>query len=485
MTIAHHPSDTTLLAFAAGQLGEARELVVATHLATCPVCRVATRAFECLGGAGLEAETAVSVTPDALQRALQAIDQGLTAAPIAALENPSELPAPLRHYKLGVWRKIGRSLEWRPVVVPAAGGTRVFMLRARPGTRIPSHAHAGIEWTCVLQGAFRHRLGRFGVGDFDEADESVDHDPVVEEGEVCVCLVAMQGQIRLKGLIGRLLQPLVRIYRRRDGAPMLQFSYRGGERGALDIYRPSAKAGNITNAPVIVFFYGGRWQSGVKGWYRPIAMMLAARGYAVVVPDYRLYPSIRFPAFVEDGAKAIRWTRDHVADHGGDPHSIFVMGHSAGAYIAAMLACDPSWLGGEGLDPASDVAGMIGVAGPYDFLPLTDPALIDMFGGADRMHTQPIAFASGRKPPALLLTGATDSVVDAGNSIRMAAALRRFGNDAQDILYPRLGHFTILAGFAPIVSLALPLRRDLDAFIARVRAAPRRAAMIRSAVSVE
>jgi putative transcriptional regulator len=211
MTIAHHPSDITLAGFAAGQLGEARELVVATHLAVCPACRAAARAFECLGGVGLETESTVAVAPDALERALAAIDQVPGVAPIVVPDDHSGFPAPLRHYKLGAWRKIGRALEWRPVAVPASGGVRVFMLRAKPGTRIPSHAHAGIEWTCVLQGAFRHQQGRFGAGDFDEADETVDHDPVVEDGEICVCLVAMQGQIRLKGLIGRLLQPLVRI----------------------------------------------------------------------------------------------------------------------------------------------------------------------------------------------------------------------------------------------------------------------------------
>jgi acetyl esterase/lipase len=266
---------------------------------------------------------------------------------------------------------------------------------------------------------------------------------------------------------------------------MLELSYRNGERGDLDIYTPRRSAGRATKAPVIVFFYGGRWQSGDRRWYRPLAATLAARGYVVVVPDYRLYPSARFPDFLEDGAKAIRWTRDHIADHGGDPGSIFVMGHSAGAYIAAMLACDSTWLSREGLDPAADLSGLIGLAGPYDFLPLTDNVLIDIFGGADRIHTQPIAFASGPKPPALFLTGSIDGVVDAGNSIRMAAALRRFGNAAQDIPYRRLGHFSILAGIAPVLWRALPLQRDIDAFVARAGATLRRRAVMRAGVPAE
>jgi acetyl esterase/lipase len=244
------------------------------------------------------------------------------------------------------------------------------------------------------------------------------------------------------------------------------FAYGDGFRHKLDVYRPRGGA----RAPVIVFFYGGRWQSGGKGWYRPLAAALAARGYATVVPDYRLYPEVRFPEFLIDGAHAIRWTRDNIAAFDGDPRQLFVMGHSAGAYIAAMLALDPQWLGGVGLRPDRDVAGLIGLAGPYDFLPLKDPKLVDIFDGPDRAITQPISFADGAKPPALLITGAADFVVAPGNSSRLAARLRRSGNDATDLAYPRLGHFTILAGLVPLLSGLMPLMRDLRTFVARVGA---------------
>jgi len=112
---------------------------------------------------------------------------------------------------MGPWRWLGRGVEWRAVDVPSDDAVRVFMLKAKPGTKLPKHRHTGTEWTCVFQGAFRHQLGRYGAGDFDEADESVEHDPVVEEGETCICLVALQGSIELQGFFGRLLQPLVRI----------------------------------------------------------------------------------------------------------------------------------------------------------------------------------------------------------------------------------------------------------------------------------
>jgi acetyl esterase/lipase len=240
-------------------------------------------------------------------------------------------------------------------------------------------------------------------------------------------------------------------------------SYGDGARRKLDVYQPRAAAG----APVIAFFYGGRWSSGAKRLYRIFAAALTARGYVVVIPDYRLYPEVKFPAFVEDGAMAVRWTRDNIAKFGGDPHRLFVMGHSAGAYIAAMLALDPQWLNGVGLDADRDIAGLIGVSGPYDFLPLKDRDLVDIFGGANRAATQPITFAEGHKPPVLLVTGGADNVVDPGNATRLADRLRRGGNEATAISYQRFGHMTVLIGYAPLLWNFFPAMHDLDAFVVR------------------
>jgi acetyl esterase/lipase len=242
--------------------------------------------------------------------------------------------------------------------------------------------------------------------------------------------------------------------------------YADGARRKLDVYQPRVADG----APVVAFFYGGRWSSGAKGLYRIFAGALTARGYVVVIPDYRLYPDVKFPAFVEDGAMAVRWTRDNIAKFGGDPHRLFVMGHSAGAYIAAMLALDPQWLNGVSLDAGRDIAGLIGISGPYDFLPLKDPDLVDIFGGAYRAVTQPITFAEGRKPPALLVTGGADNVVDPGNAMRLAERLRRGGNDATAVLYRRFGHMTVLVGYAPLLWNFLPAMHDLDAFVVRAGA---------------
>lgn len=212
MTITHHASDTTLAAFAAGTLDEARAVVVATHISQCGECRAALRAFESVGGALLDAVDPVAMNAGALERTMTKL------APIEKVasvrddrSDDAALPGPISQYALGPWRWLGRGVEWRTVGVPSHNSVRVFMLKAKGGTKLPKHRHTGTEWTCVLQGAFRHGGGRYGVGDFDEADESMEHDPVVEEGDTCICLVALQGNIELRGFIGRLLQPLVRI----------------------------------------------------------------------------------------------------------------------------------------------------------------------------------------------------------------------------------------------------------------------------------
>jgi acetyl esterase/lipase len=257
--------------------------------------------------------------------------------------------------------------------------------------------------------------------------------------------------------------------------------YADGPRRKLDVYRPRGDA----DAPVIVFFYGGAWQSGTKSMYRFLAATLAARGYVVVVPDYRLYPEIKFPDFLTDAALAVRWTHDNIAGFHGDPHRMFLMGHSAGAHIAAMLALDREWLSAAGLDSNRDIAGLIGVSGPYDFLPIRDTILQTIFGGTDRPSTMPINFVGRNEPPALLLTGGADTVVDPGNTLRLADKLKRNGNDIREITYRRFGHMTILAGFAPVAGMFLRPMRDLDAFTTRIAPKPQHAATSVQAAEVE
>lgn len=228
-------------------------------------------------------------------------------------------------------------------------------------------------------------------------------------------------------------------------------------RQRLDVHAPAGAQG----LPVVVFFYGGSWASGDRGGYGFAARALAARGFVVVVPDYRLVPQVRFPAFLEDGAAALAWTRAHIADHGGDPARLAVMGHSAGAWIALMLALDRQW-GGDGA-----IRAALGLAGPYDFRPFEPGGAAEAALGnaADLALTQPIHFARGDAPPVLLLTGDADTTVRPGNSDRLAAALTGAGASAQVRHYPGVGHIGILLALSKPFRGKAPALADSIAFL--------------------
>lgn len=229
-------------------------------------------------------------------------------------------------------------------------------------------------------------------------------------------------------------------------------AYGPDPRQRLDVYAPVA---GPARAPVIVFFYGGSWNSGDRAGYRFVAQAFAARGFVVVVPDYRLVPAVRFPAFVDDGAAAVRWTVDHVAAAGGDPTRIAVVGHSAGAHIALLLALDRGYTDRAGAPGA--IRAAVGIAGPYDFLPLDKPASIAAFGDApDKAATQPIRFARADAPPALLLAGDADDTVRPRNSIALDAALRAAGARSELKIYPGVGHIGIL------LAISKPFRGKAD-----------------------
>ena len=213
MTIMHHPTEETLVAFAGAKLCEANSLVVATHLAHCADCRGALRDLVEVGGGLLEQTRATTIGAESRQSVMDRLDDTVMEAPNKPIPTPKSerALAPLSLYEGGKWQWVGPGVYRQFLDVPNVAGTRVFMLKAAPGTRLPDHRHVGTEWTCVLKGAFRHDHGRFGAGDFDEADGSVDHNPYVEEGEECICLVALNGHVEMTGWLGRLIQPLVRI----------------------------------------------------------------------------------------------------------------------------------------------------------------------------------------------------------------------------------------------------------------------------------
>src|ERR1700722_332438 len=228
--------------------------------------------------------------------------------------------------------------------------------------------------------------------------------------------------LALPGLLAGCSADMVNSFVSRDDFRLVSgTSYGEGPRRTLDLYLPKS---DEAKKPVVVFVCGGDWDSGKKEDYPFVGDALAKRGFIVVIPDYRIYPEVRYPAFLEDGASAVRWTLAHIAAYGGDPDKVSVMGHSAGGYIALMLALDGQWLGAN----RARIKSAVGLAGPYDFLPLTDPVLKIIFGTeAALARTQPITYVDGKAPPVLLVTGRLDRIVSPGNVTRLAARIRAHG----------------------------------------------------------
>ena len=244
--------------------------------------------------------------------------------------------------------------------------------------------------------------------------------------------------------------------------------YAEGARGKLDVYVPrAAHAG----APMVVFVYGGSWDSGEKAVYRFVGAALASRGVVVAIPDYRVYPEVRWPAFLDDNAMAVRWAKDHAADYGADPGKLFLMGHSAGAYDVAMLGLDRRWLGAVGLDPRRDVRGVIGLSGPYDFLPLVKPELKTIFGPEDRLpDTQPINHVDGQAPPFLMVAGEADTTVYPRNTVHLAKAITARGGQAETVFYPGIKHVGTVTSFLPVFGSHIDVPRRVLAFIRKLSA---------------
>jgi acetyl esterase/lipase len=213
---------------------------------------------------------------------------------------------------------------------------------------------------------------------------------------------------------------------------------------SLDIYRAH---GAKSPAPVVVFFYGGAWHDGNRAYYRFVGEALSRRGLLVLIPDYRKAPANVFPAFIDDAASATAWARRHASELGGDPSRIYLMGHSAGAHIAALLATDQRYLGKWNIKPR-DLAGVIGLAGPYDFLPITEPRIKEVFGAESNWpSSQPVNFVDGDEPPFLLLHGASDRRVAQRNSQRLAAKLSAAGESVTLNIIPETGHVALVNGF--------------------------------------
>ncbi|MBY8937327.1 alpha/beta hydrolase [Pseudomonas fluorescens] len=227
-------------------------------------------------------------------------------------------------------------------------------------------------------------------------------------------------------------------------------AYGDDPRQKLDVYVPRHA---LAGAPVVVFFYGGSWNSGSRDDYTFVGEALASRGIVAVVADYRLYPQVRYPLFLEDSARAVAWTRTHIREFSGNAQRMYLMGHSSGGYNAAMLALDANLLGAVGMSP-KDLRGWIGLAGPYDFLPIKNPDVRPVFfWPLSPPQSQPINHVSRGAPPALLIAASRDDLVDpARNTAGLARKMREVGVSVQDLYYSRPSHITLVA------TLSRPLR---------------------------
>lgn len=241
----------------------------------------------------------------------------------------------------------------------------------------------------------------------------------------------------------------------------------------LDIYRPK----NANNAPVVVFYYGGRWEFGKRADYRWFGEALARHGFVAILPDYRKYPQVKLDGFMTDAANALAWSFQHASEYGGDPNELFVMGHSAGAHLALMLATNAQWMASHHTKP-TQLAGAVGLAGPYNFLPLTEDDMIGMFGNTpeEQARSQPINFVDGDEPPMLLLHGSDDKTVWPKNSTTLAQAVNAKGGRAQVIIYPGVTHAGILLSVSPSFRGKASALDDsvkfINTIVAQRRAAP-------------
>lgn len=230
-------------------------------------------------------------------------------------------------------------------------------------------------------------------------------------------------------------------------------AYGNLSRQKLDVYKAVRDAdSNKEKLPVIIFYYGGSWDSGDKKDYKFAAEAFTSNGFLAVIPDYRQYPEVTFPGFMADPAMAAKWVKDHIQDFGGDPNRVFLAGHSAGAHIAVMLSLNSEYLEKENLK-TTDFRGTLGLAGPYDFLPLKTDRLKAIFGPEDQhWKSQPTEYVTGKNQPILLLVGIKDGTVWPRNTFNLAMKIKAKGGPVEVVKFSTYGHIDMVA------KLAKPLR---------------------------
>jgi acetyl esterase/lipase len=248
-----------------------------------------------------------------------------------------------------------------------------------------------------------------------------------------------------------------RVFRHTD------LAYGKDPRQRLDVYSPR----QAMNRPVVIFWYGGSWVKGKKSQYRFVGTTLAERGIVTVIPDYRLYPQVHFPAFDEDGARAVAWVEQHVQEFGGDPHHIVLMGHSAGGHTAAFLAFNHAFLRKFGADP-KDISGLVGLSGAYGLVPESDEERATFPAPYTEKDWQPIWFVDAHAPPTLLLHGSDDKEVLPKKAIELKDEMERQHLRVELHIYDGRGHGATVASFAPVARWRTPAVKDVVTFVNEV-----------------
>jgi acetyl esterase/lipase len=283
----------------------------------------------------------------------------------------------------------------------------------------------------------------------------------IGSAQACCMILAMLSVFVLSGCTGLQLLNATVSHRGYLVTRDIAYGWQPGQK--LDVYLPKKIA---TNAAVVIFFHGGSWRNGSKKDYRFVAQALTSRGFVVVVPDYRVYPQVTFPVFVQDGAEAVRWVRDNIAIYGGDTKRIDLMGHSAGAHIAALLTLDSDYLKGVGLT-RHVIRATAALSGPYDFIPnVRDrPAFgMQINDLIPNPNIEPITFVDGQEPPMLLLQGLQDKVVAPSNAANLAARIREKGGEVKYITYPKRGHASVVVALASGFHWLAPVLNDVTKY---------------------
>lgn len=245
-------------------------------------------------------------------------------------------------------------------------------------------------------------------------------------------------------------------------------AYGDGDRQKLDIYGPKDPKGP---APVLMFIYGGSWKQGQRQDYQFVGRALAANGFVVVIPDYRLYPQVTYPKFLEDNAAAVKWIQDHIESYGGDTSRFFIAGHSAGAYNAVMLGLEKSFL--SEYNVTMPVKAVVGISGPYDFYPFEYDEVRNTFGGTDNPEgTQPINLVTSDEPPMLLLQGNQDPIVRMTNTDHLAHKLKAAGDWVTVKYYDNIGHMEAVFAIGAMWRWRAPVLADMVSFLTQFGAFP-------------